>query len=135
MIDVLLAAYRPRASELSNQRVSICGQKGVDVNLIVRKDDVGAGACANFAALLFMSTSEYVAFSNQDDVWLEDKLAKSLEKMKALESEFGKDTPLLVFTDAKVVDSDLNITFESYWKLKGIYHKIKKYNNFASLYY
>lgn len=34
----------------------------------------------------------------------------------------------------EVVDSDLNVIYESYWKLKGIYNKIKKYNNFESLY-
>ena len=28
----------------------------------------------------------------------------------------------------------MNITFESYWKLKGIYHKIKNYYNFKCLY-
>ena len=109
MIDVLLAVYRPRAWELSSQRASVCGQKGVDVNLIVRADDVGAGACANFASLLEESVAPYIAFSDQDDVWLENKLSRSMAKMRELESQYGKDTPLLVFTDAKVVDSDLNI--------------------------
>ena len=40
----------------------------------------------------------------------------------------------LVYSDLEVVDENLNVTYESYWKLKGIYKKIKKYNNFESLY-
>lgn len=113
MIDVLLASFQARSLMIVSQIDSIRRQRGVDLRLTVREDVCGEGACANFAALLSMSTSEYVAFSDQDDVWLEDKLKKSMEKMKALESEFGKDTPLLVFTDANVVDSDLNILDES----------------------
>lgn len=108
IIDVLLATYRPQAAMLKAQVDSIRAQRGVDVNLICHEDEEGIGACLNFSRLLDKSTAEYVAFSDQDDVWRKDKLARSMEKMRELERQFGKDVPLLVFTDATVVDADLN---------------------------
>jgi glycosyltransferase involved in cell wall biosynthesis len=131
-MDILLATYNS-ARFLKTQIKSIINQSYREWRLIVsdanstddteavileyaRQDSriqyIGsayADALMNFSKLLLHSTAKYVMFADQDDVWLEDKLAKSFEKMKELESEFGKDTPLLVFTDAKVVDSDLNI--------------------------
>ena len=65
--------------------------------------------------------------SDQDDIWKENKIEKSVEKLEDSESD-------LVYTDLEVVDANLNVTYESYWKLKGIYKKIKKYNNFEALY-
>jgi len=66
------------------------------------------GARGNFSALLSESRAEYAAFSDQDDVWLKDKLSKSLAKMRELESQHGKDVPLLVFCDGYVTDAELN---------------------------
>lgn len=109
MIDVLLATYRPDGAMLKAQIDSIRAQVGVAVNLIRREDEAGVGACANFAALVEQSGAEYAAFSDQDDVWLTDKLAREMEKMRELEQMYGKDTPLLVFSDAKVVDASLNV--------------------------
>jgi len=120
MIDVLLATYRPDAAMLKAQVDSIRGQRGVDVNLICREDVRGDGACVNFAALLSESRAEYVAFADQDDVWFPDKLAKSMERMRELERRWGKDVPLCVFTDAKVVDADLNVLHESLFKFTNI---------------
>lgn len=113
MIDVLLATYRPNADWLEAQVASIRAQRGVEVNLICREDVTGEGACANFAALLQASTAEYVAFADQDDVWLPDKLAKCLAKMRELEQRWGADMPLLVFSDARVVDASLKPLAES----------------------
>lgn len=108
MIDVLLATYRPQEAMLKAQVESIRAQTGVEVNLIRREDTEGLGACGNFSALLSESRAEYVAFSDQDDVWLKDKLSKSLAKMRELEALHGKDIPLLVFCDGYVTDAELN---------------------------
>ena len=116
MIDVLLATYRPDRRFLEMQISSIHAQKGVQVNIMSREDDEGLGPCFNFARLLGRSTAEYVAFSDQDDVWKEDKLARSMERMKALEAKYGKDVPLLVFTDAEVVDADLRVLDRSLFR-------------------
>ena len=108
MIDVLLATYHPDRPMLEAQLKSIRGQQGVVVNLIQREDVEGEGACANFAKLLDVSNSEYCAFSDQDDIWRSDKLACALAKMREMESLYGSDVPILVFSDATVVDSGLN---------------------------
>ena len=120
MIDVLLASYRPDPAHLAAQERSIRQQKGVDVNLIMREDSAGEGPLANFSALLSQSSAPYIAFSDQDDIWLDDKLFRSMEAMKRLEADFGDDMPLLVFTDAHVVDSDLHVLDESLFKRTNI---------------
>ncbi len=124
MVNVLLAIYRPDEKLLKEQIASIRAQKGVEINLTVREDLRREGACANFSALLDgavkeMGDDDYIAFSDQDDVWLEDKLGKSLAEMRRMEQLWGRDTPILVFTDAKVVDADLRVLDES------LFHRTK----------
>lgn len=85
------------------------------------------GVIKNFEYLLKKVESKYYMLSDQDDIWKENKIEKSVEKLESSESD-------LVYTDLEVVDANLNVTYESYWKLKGIYKKIKKYNNFEALY-
>lgn len=116
MIDVLLATCRPDTGMLKAQIDSIRMQRDVELNLIVREDAAGEGACANFARLLEMSTADYCAFADQDDVWLPDKLARLLAKMRELEAQYGKTTPLLVFGDAIVVDAGLREISPSLFK-------------------
>lgn len=107
MIDVLLATYKPNEAYLTSQIESIEAQEGVSINLIRREDEKGEGACANFAALLEESKAEYIAFADQDDVWDEDKLAREMRLMRELEEKYGKETPILVFSDARVTDEKL----------------------------
>lgn len=108
MIDVLLATYRPDVGWLREQLDSIRAQVGMDVNPICREDVGGLGARGAFSDLLSESKADYAAFSDQDDVWHSDKLAKCLDRMKALESQFGRKTPALVFCDGLVTDRELN---------------------------
>ena len=114
MIDVLLATYRPDPAMLREQVDSIRGQKGVDVNLIRREDEAGAGAAANFSALLAESKAPYVAFSDQDDVWLPEKLAKLQARMLEMEARYGRETPCLVFCDSVLVDAGLKVLEPSF---------------------
>ena len=66
-------------------------------------------------------------FSDQDDIWKENKIEKSINKLK-------QEKAALVYTDLEIVDKNLEIIYPSYWKYKNIYKKIKKYNNFEALY-
>lgn len=72
-------------------------------------------------ALITLSASksikaEYYMFCDQDDVWKEDKISIFLKRMRNLEVNYGKAYPLLVFSDASVVDEELKVIYPSYHK-------------------
>lgn len=98
-----------------------------DKRIIVFCQDKNLGVIKNFEFLLNKVENEYYMFSDQDDIWKENKIEKSIKCLEETNSD-------LIYTDLEVVDENLNVIYESYWKLKGIYNKIKKYNNFESLY-
>lgn len=75
-----------------------------------------AGACGNFSRLLRHSTAEYVAFSDQDDIWMPEKLAVGLEAMCRMEKKYGKATPLLIHSDLEVVDRNGKALAHSFWR-------------------
>ncbi|WP_455714267.1 glycosyltransferase family 2 protein [Anaerosporobacter sp.] len=79
-----------------------------------RKNTENKGCTRNFLEGLQDSFAEYIMFSDQDDYWNKDKIELTLGKMKELENIYGKDTPLVVFTDATVVDSSLNLIHLSF---------------------
>lgn len=62
---------------------------------------------------------DYYAFCDQDDVWLPEKLLKSVNKMESIESQ-NPNCPVLVHTDMYIVNENLEITNQSFWKYSGI---------------
>ncbi|MEO8736138.1 MAG: glycosyltransferase family 2 protein [Edaphobacter sp.] len=85
----------------------------------------------NFLRLMEASTSEYVCFADQDDVWLPQKLTLTMQAMKRLELRHGKDVPLLAFTDLRVVDERLETIADSFWKFHCL--NPSQVNRFARL--
>ncbi len=59
---------------------------------------------------------DYYMFCDQDDVWMTDKIDKTMLQMKKTEKKYGKNCPVAVFTDALVVDNNLNILSRSFHK-------------------
>lgn len=98
-----------------------------DKRIIVFSQEKNLGVVKNFEFLLKRVENKYFMFSDQDDIWNENKIEKSIKVIEETKSD-------LVYSDLEVVDSSLNVTYSSYWKLKGFYKKIVKYNNFESLY-
>ena len=80
------------------------------------------GARNNFFYLTSLVDAPYIMCCDQDDVWLPDKIAVTLERMKKLEDECGaRKVPLLVFTELRVVDDRLKSisdTMSSYQQLE-----------------
>jgi glycosyltransferase involved in cell wall biosynthesis len=72
------------------------------------------GMNGNYSAVLSETSAPLVMLTDPDDVWLPDKVRISIDAMRKAQEQFGEGTPMLVCTDAKVVDNDLQIISESY---------------------
>ncbi|MGB7816541.1 MAG: glycosyltransferase [Methylotenera sp.] len=65
------------------------------------------GLNASHYYLISLTTENYIAMCDQDDVWNSDKLELTLKKLKEIETT--TKIPALVHTDSIVVDSQLNV--------------------------
>jgi len=90
---------------------------------LIEGDKSYLGASLNFGQLLEYANGEYIMFSDQDDVWLPNKIELTLIAMKSAEQLYP-DKPLLVHTDLKVVDPNLNIIAESMWGYQKLFPEI-----------
>lgn len=78
----------------------------------------GKGVVRNFENLMAASLNDGVAqwavFSDQDDVWLPEKIASSLAEMQRIEGAGDAHVPCLVHSDLTVVDQDLAVLSRSF---------------------
>lgn len=65
------------------------------------------GVVHNFSDAIGYSRGNYIALCDQDDVWMPEKLAISMEMLKKGEAIWGEHIPLLVHTDLQVTDKEL----------------------------
>ncbi len=96
-------------------------KNNVSNEVIIKQNNPGSGSAKNnFARLLNdAADSEYIMFSDQDDIWKRDKIKRTLNAMKKLEHN-NKDVPLLVHGDVEVVDVSGNIMAGSMFELSHI---------------
>ena len=150
-IDILMATYNGK-KYLKEQIESILNQTYTEFNLLISddastdntmeilkqyaikdtrikifKNENNQGLIRNFESLLNKVTCKYYMLADQDDIWNKDKIEKSIKKIEDTNSN-------LVFCDLEVVDSNLNLIHNSYWKQKGFYNRIIKHNGFDALY-
>ena len=78
------------------------------------------GAKKAFAALVAQSNADYIAFSDQDDVWMPKKLAKLFDALRTLEISYPSARPILVHCDLKVANEKLEVISRSFWKHSAI---------------
>lgn len=142
MITVLLAAYNGQeylAEQLdsllsqSEQRfvVHICDDASTDSTWEIithyaanypnkftahRNEKNSGGAKYNFMKMMVEHKDDYVMLCDQDDVWLPDKIKKTLAAVQALEEKHGTKTPVLVHTDLCVVNRRLEVISDSFIK-------------------
>jgi glycosyltransferase involved in cell wall biosynthesis len=140
-VEILLATYNG-ARFLREQIDSLLAQDYENIRVLARDDGSSDGtveilqqyaervpdgfqlmpaspatgsAKQNFLLLMKASSADYICFSDQDDVWLPDKVSRTKQAMDQLESQWGKKEPLLVFSDLHVVDEQLKMLYESFW--------------------
>lgn len=143
-VDILLAACNGEKF-LKQQIDSILNQTYPNIRLIIRDDassdatptiiqsyiekypqriifiqeNERQGVKCNFSKLMEYSTAPYIMFSDQDDVWMPQKVQVTLDQMENLEHKHGFH-PYLVHSDLVVVDKDLKILNPSFWRYANL---------------
>ena len=79
------------------------------IAFINRGNPQNLGVIQSFHSLLQYQDSDFYLFSDQDDVWLPDKIAMQLAEA----DKYDSSQPLMVYTDLKVVDQELQVVHES----------------------
>lgn len=79
------------------------------------------GAVGGFFALMqeAADAGADVALCDQDDIWHPDKLAWLQSALSDAGARFGVDTPILVHSDARIVDADGQPLHASLWHHQG----------------
>lgn len=141
-VIVLLSTYNGERY-LAEQLQSLVAQKDVSSEILVRDDgskdsttrildewqekgllswynSVNLGPGKSFIDLLQNAApGNYYAFCDQDDVWMPEKLRLTMDKMKCVElANPGK--PVIIHTDMHVVDENLKIIHDSFWRSSGL---------------
>ncbi len=154
MIDILLASYNGE-KYIAEQIESILNQTYKDwflyikddcstdntINIInayekrykdkirvILSDKPSGSAKDNFFSMLQYSKSDYIMTCDQDDVWIPEKIEITYNKMKEAENAY-KDIPILVHTDLKVADENLNVISDSLLKMQNLDSSRDKLNN------
>jgi glycosyltransferase involved in cell wall biosynthesis len=68
----------------------------------------------NFISMMIEKKDDYVLLCDQDDVWLPQKIEKTILELRQMEAQYGKETPLLVHSDLTVVDENLAVITPSF---------------------
>lgn len=84
------------------------------------------GVIQSFQVLLqsVPKDAEYIFFCDQDDIWEENKITKSIEFLKEGERLYGKKIPLLFHSDLSVIDDTSKQINPSLWKSQRIRWKL-----------
>ncbi len=142
-IDILLASYNGE-KYIAQQIESILNQSYKNIRLLISDDcstdrtreilkqykqkdsrvilyfqEKNLGYIRNFAFLLEQVKNPYYMLSDQDDVWLPEKVEKSIECLI-------KEKADLVFGDLRVVNQDLQTVYQSFGDFMLLNRKIKK---------
>lgn len=138
-IDVIMTTYNTDITYLKEQIDSILNQTYKNISLLISDDnsdkkevidilkeyekqdervkvyiqEENLGYIRNFEFLLKQSTSDYIMFSDHDDVWYDNKIEKSITKLI-------KEDVDLVYCNAKQIDENGNVIKESYFKYKNV---------------
>lgn len=76
------------------------------------------GVNENIFLIMEYVSEEYIMFSDQDDYWDRDKIKKNLYILKKKEKLDAK--PILVYSDSRIVDQNLNLIAKSFLKKSNL---------------
>ena len=95
-----------------------------DKVVLIQADSPSGSAQNNFFQLIKYwqqhGDANYIMFADQDDVWMQNKIQRTLHHMQMLEQHYGRNIPLLVHTDLMVVDTELNVINPSMFAMQNM---------------
>ncbi len=95
-----------------------------DKVVLIQADSPSGSAQNNFFQLIKYwqqhGDANYIMFADQDDVWMQNKIQRTLHHMQILEQHYGRNIPLLVHTDLMVVDAELNVINPSMFAMQNM---------------
>lgn len=101
--------------------------------IVLLKDEDGTlGAKDNFMRLLKDIDSNYYMFSDQDDVWLPEKVMLSYNKYMEV-AMLHPNLPIIIHSDSIIVDEQLNIITKSFWNNEGLFPSLFSFYNYVSI--
>ena len=138
-VDIIMTTYNTEIRFLKEQINSILNQTYRNICLLISDDkstntevqktlkeyeekdnrikvyiqENNLGYIKNFEFLLKESTSDYIMFADHDDIWYENKVEKSLNKLI-------KDDVDLVYANAEQIDENGQVIKKNYFKYKNI---------------
>jgi glycosyltransferase involved in cell wall biosynthesis len=100
----------------TDQTVEIIQQWG-DPRILLIKNDINKGVLQTFERSLSHAKGEIIFLSDQDDIWLDNKVQKIMSIFQS-----DKDATL-VLSDAEVINGNNEIIAKSYYELRGTFVK------------
>ena len=104
-------------------------QTHLECQLISGKKNLGI--IRSFNKLMNNASVDYIMFCDQDDVWLPEKIEKSMAAIQMAEKEYGRKTPLLLHCDLQIVDENLKLISPSMWQFQRL--KVRQCRSFKKL--
>jgi glycosyltransferase involved in cell wall biosynthesis len=91
------------------------------LKITVLDDSLGRlGPAKSFEVLARESSAPYLAFCDQDDIWMQDKLLLQIEVMQKMEKKQGGLWPILIHTDLYVIDKNKKFLDDSFWNYQNL---------------
>lgn len=109
IIDEYVQKYPERIHDIHNSQRFGCAQN-------------------NFFNLVENVTADFYFFCDQDDVWCADKIQKVLKLYQSLENQ---NQPILIHTDLKVTDKNLNVLNDSFFEQMQLKKNITSWKGFV----
>lgn len=97
----------------------------VENEVIIHINNPPSGSAGKNFAMLINDAEDagYIMFSDQDDIWKEDKIETCMAVMENLEKSSRKDMPILVHSDLEVVDGNMDVISSSMFQYSCLRQK------------
>ncbi len=103
-------------------------QKYSNIKLI--KNNHNIGCVNNFESAISSCSAKYIALSDQDDIWVRNKLEMQMQNLLRYEKGH-KSMPIMVHSDLMMIDESNRVLYRSYFQFRK--YKLKKHKDLGHI--